>query len=132
MAARQVISTHVPPIPNRNTPRHSNSNTKGQKRRTYSVLKQWPGFQEELAQLREALDDSEQRYKGITLPGAAGRTSFEFAADVRGPMGFICLIPNDVAEHMGLCTELAGGGSNRSVSLSCPSRAVGPMGAARG
>lgn len=88
-------------------------------RRTYTVLRPWPDFGRELASLLAQLDDTELLFQGFGLPGAATRTTFMPAADegeVRGPMSFVCLIPNDVAKHMGLDTELVGGGSNRSAS----------------
>jgi len=89
------------------------------KRRTYTVLRSWVGFDGEMTSLLEGLDDTRRLFQGFALPGAASRTTFMPAADegeVRGPMSFVCLIPNDVAKHMGLDTELVGGGSNRSLS----------------
>jgi len=119
LTAKGVMLTAVPPIAVRGSPRRSNSKTKGAQRRTYSELRSWPKFKEAMDALLDSLDDTTRRYRGIILPGPALSTKFNAAADeseVRGPMSLVSLIPNAVAEDMGLSMELVGGGSNRSAS----------------
>ncbi|EFJ43379.1 hypothetical protein VOLCADRAFT_96484 [Volvox carteri f. nagariensis] len=120
MTAHGAMMRMLPPINLRSSPCCSFSKTCGTRSCTFSAVKPWDSFLDELKMLEGQLDDNEQRFIPVLLAGDQPTDQgFQAAADeaeVRAPMQAMAQLVNSVAASMHIQGRLKGGGSGRGIS----------------
>lgn len=116
---KQVVSSPLPELHARHSPRNSTSKTIPSAARTFRDILRWPELLSEARQLEDNLDDTAHQYNKTTLTHTPdlGMSPTADESEVRGAITALLYSINDAANILGIGVECVGGGSGRTTSF---------------
>ena len=116
---KHLVSSPLPQLHARLSPRNSKSKTTPSAARTFRDILSWPEFLSEACQLEDNLDDTAHRYQqpSLTYTPGLGMSPAADESEVRGAITALMYSINDAANILGIGVECVGGGNGRTTSF---------------